>query len=174
MKNQEFKIDAEAGVVVFSQKAHDKMYTSKSKVDNIADFNVGIGQLIAMKRNEIEIRKDDIESMKDVAAQCEGMVNKTRGIERKLWSNFLQLAHDKIRMSQNHIHELRTDLEALYNKTYVVKPYEEILAEHRTMRKGSDSEKDAMRNMPCAVPTEIVEGTHIYEIVQGSVKLKEV
>lgn len=63
MKNQEFKIDVDSRVVVFSQKSHGRLITSKAKADEKDDFNIGIGQLIAMKKNEIEIRKIDIKSM---------------------------------------------------------------------------------------------------------------
>lgn len=175
MKNQEFKIDTKAGVVVFCQKAHDKIFTSTAKADDIKNFNVGIGQLITMKRNEIAIRREDIKSMKSVVKVCQEHANKYIGSTAgKLYTNFSQIATDKIKMSYNHIHELEEDLECLYSGTYVTKPYEDVLAEHRLIRKGTDEEKAKVCRRPYVVPQEVVDGTHIYEIVDGTAKLKRV
>ena len=79
MKNQEFKIDTKSSVVVFCQKSHGRVFTSKSKADSIENFNVGIGQLIAMKRNEIKIRKVDIESMQKVISECQTKAKENKG-----------------------------------------------------------------------------------------------
>jgi len=166
MKNQEFKIDAEAGIVVFCQKSHGNVFISKTKVSEKDNFNIGIGQLIAMKRNEIDIRKADIKSMLEVLEDCKSFANFYNGTSGgKLFGNFAQITTDKISMSRNHIRELKEDLETLYNGTYDVKPYDEILAERKQMR---------LVKKPYTVPKEIVDGTHIYEIVNGSAKLKRV
>lgn len=174
MKNQEFRIDTEAGVVVFSQKAHDKMFVSKSKANSPSEFNIGIGQLIAMKRNEIEIRKVDIQSMLDVIKECENKLKDAHGTAKKLWTNFIQLANDKVKMSQNHIRELKKDLDTLYKGTYTVKPYAEILEDHRVLRKGTEEEKTEIREKSYAVPSEIIDGTHIFEVENGSVTIKRI
>ena len=166
MKNQEFKIDAKAGIVVFCQKSHGNVFISKTKVSEKDNFNIGIGQLIAMKRNEIDIRKADIKSMLEVLEDCKSFADFYKGTSGgKLFGNFAQITTDKISMSRNHIRELKEDLETLYNGTYDVKPYDEILAERKQMR---------LVKKPYTVPKEIVDGTHIYEIVNGSAKLKRV
>lgn len=175
MKNQDFKIDAEAGVVVFCQKAHGRVFTSKSKADRIENFNVGIGQLIAMKRNEIDIRKVDIQSMNDVLEDCQRMGKYYRGTTgSKLFSNFVQITSDKIKMSYNHIRELKSDLKALYEGTYIVKPYAEILADRQKVRKGSEEEKAEVFSQPYAVPQEIMDGTHEFYLVGGSVGIRPI
>ena len=38
MKNQEFKIDVDSRVVVFSQKSHGRLVTSKAKADKNDGF----------------------------------------------------------------------------------------------------------------------------------------
>lgn len=175
MKNQEFKIDTEAGIVVFCQKSHGKTFISKTKVSEKDKFNVGIGQLIAMKRNEIAIRKSDINSMLAVVDECNDLAflhNGTTG--QKLYSNFAQIAAEKVSMSRNHIRELKQDLETLYNGTYDVKPYAEILEEHKVIRNGNDEKKKELFKHPYAVPQEIVDGTHMFEIVGGSAVLKAI
>lgn len=173
MKNQEFKIDTESGVVVFCQKSHGRVFTSKSKVDSIENFNIGIGQLIAMKRNEIKIRKVDIESMQRVVVECRTKANKYKGsTAHKMYANFVQLAVDKVKMSYNHIRELKEDLDALYTGTYIVKPYAEILEDHKKIRKGSEKDKEEVFNQPYAVPQEIIDGTHIFAIEHGSAVIK--
>ena len=174
MKNQEFKIDTKAGVVVFCQKAHGQVFTSKTKVDDIKNFNIGIGQLITMKKNEIAIRREDIKSMKDVVSECQMNADFYQGTTAgKLWTNFIQITTDKIKMSYNHIHELEDDLESLYNGTYITKPYAEVLTEHRAVRNGDENAKKEITRRPYVVPQEIVDGTHIYEIVGGGAKLKK-
>lgn len=166
MKNQEFKIDAEAGIVVFCQKSHGNVFISKTKVSEKDKFNIGIGQLIAMKRNEIEIRKADIESMLEVLEACKSFADYYKGTSGgKLFGNFAQITAEKISMSRNHIRELKEDLETLYNGTYDVKPYAEILKERKQL---------SLVRKPYTVPKEIADGTHIYEIVNGSAKLKRV
>lgn len=175
MKNQEFKIDTKAGVVVFCQNSHGKQITSKSKADDVKNFNIGIGQLIAMKRNEIKIRKIDIQSMLEVVSECKAQALLHKGTTaQKLYSNFVQLACDKVNMSYNHIRELKEDLDTLYKGTYDVKPYAEIMKEHTVVRKGSDDEKKAVFKKPYAVPQEIVDGTHIFDIVNGSAVIKPI
>lgn len=175
MKNQEFKIDAEAGIVVFCQKSHGNVFISKTKVSEKDKFNIGIGQLITMKRNEIEIRKADIKSMLTVADECKDLAYIHSGsTARKLYSNFAQIAAEKVSMSRNHIRELKQDLETLYNGTYEVKPYAEILESHKVIRNGSEEDKAELFKKPYAVPKEIVDGTHMFEIVGGTVKLKPI
>lgn len=166
MKNQEFKIDAEAGIVVFCQKSHGNVFISKTKVSEKDNFNIGIGQLIAMKRNEIDIRKADIKSMLEVLEDCKENIDFYKGTSGcKLFGNFAQITSEKISMSRNHIRELKEDLETLYNGTYDVKPYDEIIKERKQL---------SLVRKPYTVPKEIVDGTHIYEIVNGSAKLKRV
>ena len=175
MKNQEFKIDAEAGIVVFCQKSHGRVFISKTKVSEKDNFNIGIGQLITMKRNEIEIRKADIKTMQIVADECKELAILHDGSTgQKLYSNFAQITAEKISMSRNHIRELKEDLETLYNGTYDVKPYAEILENHKTIRNGSDEEKAELLKKPYTVPKEIVDGTHMFEIVGGTVTLKPI
>lgn len=175
MKNQEFKIDAKSGVVVFCQKSHGRVFTSKSKADSIDNFNIGIGQLIAMKRNEIKIRKVDIESMQKAVEECKSKISVHRGTTAaKLYANFVQIGCDKINMSYNHIRELKEDLDALYKGTYIVKPYDEILVDHKKIRKGSDKDKEEVFKQPYAVPQEIMDGTHIFEVVNGSATIKPI
>lgn len=173
MKNQEFKIDTKSGVVVFCQTSHGRVFTSMSKADSIENFNIGIGQLIAMKRNEIKIRKVDIESMKKVVAECRAKAEEYKGsTAHKLYANFVQLAVDKVKMSYNHIRELKEDLDTLYNGTYIVKPYAEILADHQKIRKGTAEDKEEVFKQPYAVPQEIMDGTHIFELIGGSAAIK--
>ena len=175
MKNQEFKIDTESGVVVFCQKSHGRVFTSKTKASDKDVFNVGIGQLITMKRNEIAIRKVDIQSMLDVAEKCRQLAKESEGsTAQKLYSYFVQIACDKVNMSRNHIKELKTDLDTLYNGTFEVKPYAEIIEDHKIIRNGSDEEKKEVFKHPYAVPSEIMDGTHIFDIAGGTVVLKPV
>ena len=173
MKNQEFKIDTKSGVVVFCQKSHGRVFTSKSKADSIENFNIGIGQLIAMKRNEIKIRKVDIESMQKVVEECRAKADEHKGsTAHKMYANFVQLAVDKVKMSYNHIRELKEDLDTLYNGTYIVKPYAEILEDHKKIRKGSEKDKEEVFKQPYAVPQEIMDGTHIFDVEHGSAVIK--
>lgn len=175
MKNQEFKIDTKSGVVVFCQKSHGRVFTSKSKADSIENFNIGIGQLIAMKRNEIKIRKVDIESMQKVVSECQTKAKENKGTTAsKLYANFVQMAMDKVKMSYNHIRELKEDLDRLYNGTYIVKPYAEILADHKKVRNGTAEDKEDVFKHPYAVPQEIVDGTHIFDVVNGSAVIKPI
>lgn len=175
MKNQEFKIDTKSGVVVFCQKSHGRVFTSKSKADSIENFNIGIGQLIAMKRNEIKIRKVDIESMQKVVAECQAKAKEHKGTTAsKLYVNFVQMAMDKVKMSYNHIHELKDDLDTLYRGEYIVKPYAEILADHKRIRKGTAEDKAEVFKQPYAVPQEIIDGSHIFDIVNGGAVIKPI
>lgn len=175
MKNQEFKIDTKSGVVVFCQKSHGHVFTSKSKADSIENFNIGIGQLIAMKRNEIKIRKVDIESMQKVVAECQAKVKEHNGTSAsKLYANFVQIGCDKINMSYNHIRELKEDLDTLYKGTYIVKPYTEILADHKKISKGAAKDKAEVFKQPYAVPQEIIDGSHIFDFVNGGAVIKPI
>ena len=171
MKNQEFKIDVDSRVVVFSQKSHGRLITSKAKADEKDDFNIGIGQLIAMKKNEIEIRKIDIKSMIKVSKRLKELSkiynNETA---HKLYVYYAQLTDDKIAMSRNHIKELKKDLKHLYEGTYMVKPYAEIVEERKTVRDGVDVEtKNKILSEPYKVPKEIIDKTHIFEIKDGCI-----
>ena len=171
MKNQEFKIDVDSRVVVFSQKSHGKIIVSKAKADEKDDFNIGIGQLIAMKKNEIEIRKIDIKSMIKVSEKLKELSKIYRNeTANKLYTYYAQLTDNKISMSRNHIKELKDDLKHLYEGTYVVKPYDEIVSDRRTVRKCTDEDvKEKILSKPYAVPKEIVDKTHIFEIKNGGV-----
>ena len=71
-------------------------------------------------------------------------------------------------MSYNHIRELKEDLDRLYNGTYIVKPYAEILGDHKKVRNGTAEDKEAVFKHPYAVPQEIVDGTHIFDVVNAS------
>lgn len=174
MKNQEFKIDTEAGIVVFCQESHGNVFISKTKVSEKDKFNIGIGQLITMKRNEIKIRKADIQSMLGVLDDCNYFaINNYGTTAQKLYSNFAQITAEKIRMSRNHIRELKEDLETLYNGTYDIKPYTEILEDHKKIRNGVKEKEDLLKR-PYTVPKEIADGTHMFEIVNGSAKLKPI
>lgn len=116
MKNGEFSVDTKTGVVVFCQKAHGVSFISTSSEHNLENFNVGVGQLIAMKRNEIKIRKADIDEMRKVVEELSK--HSFTGVGRKLYTNFQQITHEKINASLNHIRELNQDLKSLYNGTY--------------------------------------------------------
>lgn len=171
MKNQEFKINVDSRVVVFSQKSHGRLVTSKAKADKKDDFNIGIGQLIAMKKNEIEIRKIDIKSMIKVSERLKEL-SKTYNNEtaHKLYVYYAQLTDNKIAMSRNHIKELKKDLRHLYEGTYMVKPYAEIVEERKTVRDGVDVEaKNKILSEPYKVPKEIINKTHIFEVKDGCV-----
>lgn len=175
MGNQEFKVDAKSGTVVFCQKSHDKVFIAKSKAVGTDEFNVGIGQLITMKRVEIAIRKEDIKAMQRVANECKWQTELSEMPAKKLWSNFVQFSCEKISMSRAHIKQLEKDLDSLYNKTYEVRPYAEILEirkEARKVRKNNKSK--GSYGGAYMVPKEIVDGTHMFEIVGGSVKLKAI
>ncbi len=175
MGNQEFKVDAKSGTVVFCQKSHDKVFVAKSKAVGTDEFNVGIGQLITMKRVEIAIRKEDIKEMQRVANECKWHVEMNDMAARKLWSNFAQFSCEKISMSRAHIKQLEKDLDALYNKTYEVRPYAEIIEIRKEARKNRKNNKsNGNYGGPYMVPKEIVDGTHMFEIVKGSVTLKPV
>lgn len=175
MKNQEFKIDTKSGVVVFCQKSHGRVFTSKSKADSIENFNIGIGQLIAMKRNEIKIRKVDIESMQKAVEECKRQIKAHSGTTAaKLYANFVQIGSDKVNMSYNHIRELKEDLDTLYKGTYIVKPYAEILADHKKIRRGTAEDKEEVFKQPYAVPQEIIDGTHIFDVVNGCAVIKPI
>lgn len=164
MKNGEFKIDTKAGVVAFCQASHGKEFISTSKVEDLTKFNIGIGQLIAMKRNELKIRKADLKTMLSVVDDCNHMSHfYTDTTGSKLWSNFVQLAADKISMSRNHVRELNSDLTHLYNGTYNVKPYAEILEDKKLKVRDADR--------PYSVPQEVVDGTHVYKYTHGSIEL---
>lgn len=178
-KNQEFRIDAEAGVVVFLQKSHGKVFSSITKASSEDKFNIGIGQLITMKRNEIAIRKVDIKSMLLALEDCKASSKHYEGTTaHKLFMNFTQIVTDKINMSRNHIRELRNDLDALYNGTYEVKPYAEIIEEHKKVRNmiknGDKNSVSEIISGKYSVPTEIIEGTHIFDFEKGKVVLKAV
>lgn len=175
MKSQGFKIDAKSGVVVFFQLSHGKMFSSKAKVGDGDKFNVGIGQLIAMKRNEIAIRKKDIEDMQDMIDYLRIDIHANNdNIGAKLYSQFLQVVHDKIKKSYHHIHELEHDLETLYEGTYDVRPYDEIVKEHRIIRNGTPEEKAELLKKPYVVPKEIIDGTHIFDVEAGRIVIKEI
>ena len=120
MKNGDFIVDTKSGVVVFCQLAHGKNYVSISKAHNADDFNIGVGQLIAMKRNEIKIRKVDLEGMREVSAHLgeSALYYEGYGIHSKLYTNAKQVVDEKINASLNHIRELKKDLKALYDGTY--------------------------------------------------------
>lgn len=171
MKNQEFKIDVDSRVVVFSQKSHGRLIVTTSKADEKIDFNIGIGQLIAMKRNEIEIRKIDIKSMIKASEKLKEL-SKIHNNEtaHKLYVYYAQLTDNKIAMSRNHIKELKKDLRHLYEGTYMVKPYAEIVAERKIVCDGVDVEaKNKIFSEPYKVPKEIIDKTHIFEIKDGCV-----
>ena len=80
MKNGEFSVDTKTGVVVFCQKAHGVSFISTSSEHNLENFNVGVGQLIAMKRNEIKIRKADIEEMETIAAIISAVIEQRNAL----------------------------------------------------------------------------------------------
>lgn len=175
MGNQEFKVDASSGTVVFCQKAHGVEFVAKSKAVGNDKFNVGIGQLIAMKRVEIAIRKEDIKAMNDVLVTGKYLVDCNVNPAKKLYSNFVQFTCEKINMSRAHIRQLEKDLDALYNKTFEVRPYAEIIEIRKNARKECKNNKSKGRyDGPYMVPKEIVDGTHVFEIVKGSVTLKPV
>ena len=175
MGNQEFKVDAKSGTVVFCQKSHDKVFVDKSKAVGTDEFNVGIGQLITMKRVEIAIRKEDIKSMKRVVEDCKYEFDFGDAPAKKLYSNFIQFACSKISMSRAHIHQLKKDLDSLYNKTYEVRPYAEIIEIRKEARKARKNNKSkGSYGGAYMVPKEIVDGTHMFEIVKGSVTLKPI
>ena len=175
MGNQEFKVDASSGTVVFCQKAHDKVFVAKSKAVGTDEFNVGIGQLITMKRVEIAIRKEDIKEMSRVVGECKWQLELSDMPAKKLWSNFIQFSCEKISMSRAHIKQLEKDLDSLYNKTYEVRPYAEIIEIRKEARKARKNNKSkGFYGGAYMVPKEIVDGTHMFEIVNGSVTLKPI
>lgn len=170
MKNQEFKIDVDARVVVFSQKSHGKEFISTTKANTDDEFNIGIGQLIVMKKNEIEIRKADIKSMIKVSENCKKLAQENRyETAHKMYTYYAQLTDDKISRSRNHIIELKRDLKSLYEGTYDIKPYSEIVEMRKIARKGNNDEKSKVLKKPYAVPQEIIDRTHIFEIKDGGV-----
>lgn len=174
MKNAEFKIDTKHGVVVVCQTTHGKNFTSVSKTNSLDKFNVGIGQLIALKRNQIAIRKNDIYDMEDVLETCKTSAEFSNGTDKKLWSNFVQIASDKINMSRNHIRELKRDLKTLCEGTYDVKPYSEICEENKKIKKTY--KPGIGRTVECeirnyCVPEEIMNGTHMYAFKNGSIDI---
>lgn len=175
MGNQEFKVDAKYGTVVFCQKSHDNVFVAKSKAVGTDEFNVGIGQLITMKRVEIAIRKKDINEMSHVVNECKWQLEMSDMPAKKLWSNFIQFSCEKISMSRAHIKQLEKDLDSLYNKTYEVRPYAEILEIRKEARKARKNNKSkGSYSGAYMVPKEIVDGTHMFEIINGSVTLKPI
>ena len=163
-------------MVVFCQHSHGEEFVSKSKANNLSEFNIGIGQLIAMKRNEIAIRKADIKSYELVISDCQHSEITT---PNKLWSTFIQMAYEKINMSRNHIRELNRDLAVLYEGTYGVRPYTEILEEARKTRHLYDPNNKEITTKQnnfrtYCVPQEIVDGTHIYAYEDGKMVIKRV
>ena len=175
MGNQEFKVDAKSGTVVFCQKSHDNVFVAKSKAVGTDEFNVGIGQLITMKRVEIAIRKEDIKAMQHVANECKWQTELNEMPAKKLWSNFIQFSCEKISMSRAHIKQLEKDLDSLYNKTYEVRPYAEILEIRKEARKARKNNKSkGSYGGAYMVPKEIVDGTHMFDIINGSVTLKPI
>jgi hypothetical protein len=175
MGNQEFKVDASSGTVVFCQKAHGVEFVAKSKAVGNDKFNVGIGQLIAMKRVEIAIRKEDIKEMSKVVNECKWELGMSDMPAKKLWSNFIQFSCEKISMSRAHIRQLEKDLDSLYSKTYEVRPYAEIIEIRKEARKARKNNKsNGSYGGAYMVPKEIVDGTHMFEIINGSVTLKPI
>lgn len=147
MKNNEFKIDAEAGVITFAQKAHGNMFVSKAKVGGSDQFNIGVGQLIAMKRNEIAIRRVDIQEMRRITTELNDILSKVPkndpengGIIRRLFVDFTRQVHVKINASLNHVRELKKDIKQLECGEY-------------------------------DLPEGIKLGTHMYAVIDGSVKV---
>lgn len=147
MKNNEFKIDAEAGVITFAQMAHGNMFVSKAKVGGSDQFNIGVGQLIAMKRNEIAIRRVDIQEMRQITATLNDILSKVPkndpedgGIIRRLFADFNRQVHVKINASLNHVRELKKDIKQLERGEY-------------------------------DLPEGIKLGTHMYAVIDGSVKV---
>ena len=144
MKNNEFKIDTEAGVITFAQMAHGNMFVSKAKVGGSDQFNIGVGQLIAMKRNEIAIRRVDIQEMRRITATLNDILSKDDpedgGIIRRLFADFNRLVHAKINALLNHVRELKKDIKQLERGEY-------------------------------DLPEGIKLGTHMYAVIDGSVKV---
>ena len=147
MKNNEFKIDAEAGVITFAQMAHGNMFVSKAKVGGSDQFNIGVGQLIAMKRNEIAIRRVDIQEMRRITTTLNDILSKVPkndpengGIIRRLFVDFTRQVYVKINASLNHVRELKKDIRQLERGEY-------------------------------DLPEGIKLGTHMYAVIDGSVKV---
>lgn len=147
MKNNEFKIDAEAGVITFAQMAHGNMFVSKAKVGGSDQFNIGVGQLIAMKRNEIAIRRVDIQEMRRITTTLNDILSKVPkndpengGIIRRLFVDFTRQVYVKINASLNHVRELKKDIRQLERGEY-------------------------------DLPEGIKLGTHMYVVIDGSVKV---
>lgn len=123
MNNGDFNVDIKAGVVVFAQRAHGKMHISVSRVKPGEQFNIGVGQLIAMKRNEIEIRQADIKTLTTLRTSMLSMneierANKNNLLAARMYANFAGILSEKINASRNHVVELRRDLKRLYQGTY--------------------------------------------------------
>lgn len=165
MKNGEFLINTKEGVVVFAQRSHGKEFASVSQSHSDDKFNIGIGQLVAMKRNEIKIRKADIKAMRMVAKFLGNCMEEAEGTTAgKCFAQYKGITDEKINASLNHIRELKSDLETLYTGTYLVQPYAEIRA---ARLKGTEPGQ----KRDYVVPQEVVDGTHIYKTVGGSTQL---
>ena len=50
---------------------------------------------------------------------------------------------------------------------YDVKPYADIVEDHHIIRKGSEGSKQDVFKKTYAVPKEVIDGTHIFDIVNG-------
>lgn len=118
MQNGEFNIDRKSKTVVFCQTAHGKRYYGKSTCDNSDTFDLVKGQLIAMKRCELNIRKDEIAATINVLNTVKSLHSYAPDNENKLWENFIHKASETLSQHRNHVRELRHDIERLIANEY--------------------------------------------------------
>lgn len=121
MKNGEFIIDKEKGTVLFFQKYHDMMMFGESKCHENDQFNTIVGQLIAMKRCELKIRKKEIEAVRDIIDDLKLWKTHSCGIgQERIVENFIQYSYETLRRNLNHVRELKDDIKKLNENTYTL------------------------------------------------------
>lgn len=118
MQNGEFNIDQKSKTVVFCQSAHGKRYYGKSNCDNSDTFDVVKGQLIAMKRCELNIRKEEIAATRNVLLNVKTIHSYAPENENKLWEGFSRKANETLSQHLNHVRELKNDIARLINNEY--------------------------------------------------------
>ena len=121
MKNGEFVIDNEKGTILFFQKYHDKMMFGESKCHKNDKFNVIVGQLIAMKRCELKIRKQEIKAVRNAIEDFKFWREHTCEIgQERLIEHYVQYSNEVLKNHLNHVKELKSDIKKLEENTYTL------------------------------------------------------
>ena len=121
MRNGDFVIDKEKGTILFFQKYHGKMMFGESKCHKNDKFNVIVGQLIAMKRCELKIRKIEIEAVRNAIEYLKTWKTHYFKVgQERLLEHYIQFSHETLRNHLNHVRELRKDIEELDKGTYIL------------------------------------------------------